>query len=179
MKHIMFSARVAHQPGNEGEMVGRLNSTDDGSAFRAEAINLSNMELPSPQNSRRQQGMVVRLSSMNRLPNSESLLFEVFTRCPRASYLTSACFNSPILKIRLLVILTIHAVTLPRGQQYHCFWCIPLKICYVLHSPQVYSFSLFFTKMEKHVSVPFSKKKLTTLSQSAFQALHKEPPQLY
>lgn len=54
MKYIMFSARVAHQPGNEGKMVSRLNSTDDGRAFRAEAINLSSIEISSPQNIRRQ-----------------------------------------------------------------------------------------------------------------------------
>lgn len=46
MKYIMFSARVAHQPGNEGKMVSRLNSSDDGSAFRAGAINLSSIECP-------------------------------------------------------------------------------------------------------------------------------------
>lgn len=115
MKYIMFSARVAHQPGNEGKMVSRLNSSDDGSAFRAEAINLSSTEISSPQNIRRQRDMVVTLSSMIRFSNSESLLFEIFTRCPRASNLTFACFSFLILKIHLPVIFTVHTETLLRG----------------------------------------------------------------
>lgn len=138
MKYIMFSARVAHQPGNEGKMVSRLNSSDDGSAFRAEAINLSSIEISSPQNIRRQRDMVVRLSSMIRFSNSESLLFEIFTRCPRASNLTFARFSFLILKIHLPVIFTVRTETLLRGQQYHHVWCIPLKIVYALNRPQVY-----------------------------------------
>ena len=138
MKYIMFSARVAHQPGNEGKMVSRLNSSDDGSAFRAEAINLSSIEISSPQNIRRQRDMVVTLSSMIRFSNSESLLFEIFTRCPRGSNLTFACFSFLILKIHLPVIFTVHTETLLRGQQYHHFWCIPLKMVYALNRPQVY-----------------------------------------
>ena len=82
--------------------------------------------------------MVVRLNSMIRFPNSESLLFEIFTRCPRASNLTFACFNFLILKILLLAIFTVHTETLLRGQQSHCVWCIPLKIFYALNRPQVY-----------------------------------------
>ena len=64
---------------------------------------------------------MVRLNSMIRLPNFEFLLFEIFTKCPRASYLTSTGFNFLISKIHLLVILTIHSIILPRGQQYYHF----------------------------------------------------------
>lgn len=61
-KYTMFSARVARQPGNEGKMVDRLNSPDDGWVCelrcQSRVIKLSSMDTP-PQSIRGPWGLRV------------------------------------------------------------------------------------------------------------------------
>lgn len=100
----------------------------------------------------------------------------LLTRCPWENYLTSICLDFLIIRVVLLVISTIHAVTLPGGQQHYQCFCRPLKIFSAFNSPEMCSFSLFFVKW-KHLSIFFSKKKINDTSLEIIpQHCTKSPP---
>lgn len=116
-----------------------------------------------------------RVNSMIRPPNFEFLLFEIFTWCPCANYLTSRCCNFLILKI-LLVISTIHTVILPEVSNItrFGFFFIPPKKFYAINSPEMYGGFFFFFLLKKHFFVPFpkkKKKKLTVISWRSFRSI--------